>query len=136
MGGILIGKLGGCPNSGIFGIFWDTGFFLIYFSHYIIFIVYIMEATKKSFSISYDQYLQDIAGNVLSVSVVSNSYDPVADEIVRGIADKVDKYAVKEEGDSVVFEFNKEIANQAHAIPLVASISSISPAEFDTTQRI
>jgi len=87
---------------------------------------------KEVFSISYDLPLQDIAGNVLDVKITTNSYDPVAAEMVAKIADKVVKEGVKEEKSNFdVFKINTELANQAHAVPMVASISSISPAEFN-----
>ena len=86
---------------------------------------------QEKFSISYDLPLQDIAGNVLDVKITTNSYDPVAAEMVAKIADKVVKEGVKEEKSNFdVFKINTELANQAHAVPMVAGISSISPAEF------
>jgi hypothetical protein len=83
---------------------------------------------QEKFSISYNLPLQDIAGNILDVKITTNSYDPVAAEMVAKIADKV----VKEEKSNFdVFKINTELANQAHAVPMVAGISSISPAEFN-----
>lgn len=96
---------------------------------------------EPMFSVSYNKYLQDIAGNVLSVNITEQQYDPVAERIVRGIADKVDDIKievdnVKSDGYSVSLKIDKEIANQAHAVPMVAKINGLDPADFPAPPKL
>jgi hypothetical protein len=86
---------------------------------------------KEKFSISYEKYIQDIAGNCLEVKTTVNSYDPVADKLVSEITDKVVKEEVAENSTAFSFKYNSEIGNQLHAVPMVAKINSINPAEFN-----
>lgn len=76
--------------------------------------------------------LQDIAGNVLDVKITTSTYDPEADYMVSKIADKKREECIEEEdgGHRVVFKMNVELGNQAHAVPMVASINSLNPAVF------
>jgi hypothetical protein len=86
---------------------------------------------REKFSISYEKYIQDIAGNVLDVKTTFNSYDPVADKLVNEITDKVIKEEVADNSTAFSFKYSAEIGNQLHAVPMVAKINSINPAEFN-----
>jgi len=91
---------------------------------------------EPSFSVRYNEYLQDVAGNVLSVNMTQQTYDPVAEELVRRMANKVDDVKISvdkldKDGYTIELKVDKELANQAHAVPMVSKINGLDPAVFE-----
>jgi hypothetical protein len=82
----------------------------------------------EKFSVSYNQPLQDIAGNILDVKITTSTYDPVADKLVRQIASKKTEECIEDE--PVVFKCEYSIPASTHAVPMVAQINNISPDVF------
>lgn len=77
--------------------------------------------------------LQDIAGNVLDVKITTSTYDPEADYLVSKIAyrkRKREECIEEDEGHTLIFKMDVDVGNQAHAVPMVASINSLNPALF------
>jgi len=91
-----------------------------------------MEYGNKQFSLSYNQPLQDVAGNLLDVKITKSTYDPIAERLVEQMTERIKKVELTEEQPSTtVFKINTELANYAHAVPMVAEIKGLSPADFD-----
>ena len=78
---------------------------------------------EQKVSLSYDQTLQDIAGNLLEVKMVQQHYDPIAERLVA-------KMIEREAEDRKTTVFKTEIAASTAAVQTPTEPVSIEPAKF------
>ena len=78
---------------------------------------------EQKVSLSYDQTLQDIAGNLLEVKMVQQHYDPIAERLVA-------KMIEREAEDRKTTVFKTEIPASTAAVPTPTEPVSIAPAKF------
>tara|TARA_R110000868_G_scaffold330196_1_gene591136 strand:+ start:96 stop:362 length:267 start_codon:yes stop_codon:yes gene_type:complete len=78
---------------------------------------------EQKVSLSYDQTLQDIAGNLLEVKMVQQHYDPIAERLVA-------KMIEREAEDRKTTVFKTEIPASTAAVPIPTEPVSIEPPKL------
>ena len=82
---------------------------------------------EEKVSLSYDKFLQDVAGNTLEVKVVQNIYDPIGERLVAKMLERV------AEDKQTVFKSEVDIGaipTSTAAIPIPAECVPLHPSEF------